>query len=68
MYLLDDNGGNISMTLAPGMAMLDCWLYHFQLLEKKKERKKSHPNIKISQKAWTELVEDRATTSRAVYD
>ena len=37
--------GNISMALAAGMAMLDCWLHHFQQLvkKKKKEWKKSQP-------------------------
>ena len=32
--------GNISMALAAGMAMLDCWLHHFQQLVKKKKKKK----------------------------
>lgn len=45
--------GNISMALAAGMAMLDCWLHHFQQLvkEKKKKRMKEKPAETI-EPAW----------------
>ena len=51
--------GKISMALAAGMAMLDCWLHHFQQLVKKKEsERKVSQNNRTSLKAWTELVEE----------